>query len=86
MGYFREIVLHFLMQWGPTFFVPRCTFQAVTIPRSTIAVSTSQAYIHRFQPAVTNFTKLYLAVTQPLDLTCHITKSSSLKHTQKSVW
>jgi len=36
---------------------------------------------NRFQPAVTNLTKLFLAVTQPLDLTCHITRSSSLKHT-----
>jgi len=55
-------------------------------------VSKSQTYTHRIQPAVINFTKLFIAVKQQPDLTWHITEPSSLRlkhthtHTSRSVW
>jgi len=69
-----------LGQWCPTFFDPRSTFQVDGLLGSTNPVSTSQTHTHCFQPAVSIFTALFLVATRPLDLTCHITSPSSLKH------
>ena len=40
-----------------------------TIPRSASQVSTSHIHTYRFQPAVTNFKTLFLAIIEPPDLT-----------------
>jgi len=67
----------------PNFFCPKVYFSSShhsEIYQSSVK-STPQTHKHRIQPVVKNSTKLFLAVTQPLDLKWHSTKSSSLKQT-----
>ena len=78
LGHSNTWICFGLNQGCPTFFDPRSTFQVTNLPRSTCPVSISQTHTHRFQPAVSNLTTLFVVVTQPLDIT-----SQTLPHTHK---
>jgi len=54
----RNVWKYRLVQWCPTFFVPRSTLHVATLMRSTSPMSTSHTHSHCFQPAVGNFTTL----------------------------
>jgi len=73
-----------IQQGCPTFFNLRSTFQVAILPRSTSPVSTLQTHTHRFQPAVTNLTTLFLVVTQLLDITTQ-TLPLSNTHTHRQI-